>query len=133
VVILGILAAIVIPQFSKASGEARLNSLLGNLQTVRSQIELYKVQHGDLLPGQTVFGGDVAAADFIDALMNDPVYGSYLQRFPANLYITDRVQQSAITCVNNMNAAPTGAEGTGWWLNAANGFFRACSADHLDY
>jgi len=133
VVILGILAAIVIPQFSHATGEARLNSLLGNLQTVRSQIELYKVQHKDLLPGQTVTGGDVIAADFVNSLMNDPEYGAYLQRLPLNLYITDPAQRDAITFVNDATAAPTGAEGTGWWFNAATGDFRACSADHIDY
>ncbi len=133
VVILGVLAAIAIPQFSEASGQARLNSLLGNLQTVRSQIELYKVQHNDLLPGQAAIGGNVDAADFVDALMHDPVYGSYLQRFPANLYIADAAQRDAITCVNDLSASPTGGEGTGWWFNAANGDFRACSPDHIDY
>ena len=47
VVILGILAAIVIPQFTQASTEAKTNSLCSDLQTLRSQIELYKVQHND--------------------------------------------------------------------------------------
>jgi len=133
VVILGILAAIVIPQFSEASSEARLNSLLGNLQTVRSQLQLYKVQHRDLLPGQAVIGGDVAAAGFVNNLLNDPDYGAYVQRFPANNYIADPAQRDAITCVNNINAAPTGTEGTGWWFNAANGDFRASSLDHIGY
>ncbi|HQI28676.1 MAG TPA: type II secretion system protein, partial [Sedimentisphaerales bacterium] len=50
VVILGILAAIVIPQFTQASTEAKTNSLCSNLQTLRSQIELYKVQHNDTVP-----------------------------------------------------------------------------------
>jgi prepilin-type N-terminal cleavage/methylation domain-containing protein len=45
VVILGILAAIVIPQFTQASTEAKSNSLASDLQSLRSQIELYKVQH----------------------------------------------------------------------------------------
>jgi general secretion pathway protein G len=51
VVILGILAAIVIPQFTEASTEAKLSSLCSDLQTIRSQIELYKVQHNDAMPG----------------------------------------------------------------------------------
>jgi type II secretion system protein G len=50
VIILGILAAIVIPQFSNASSNARVSSLQSTLQTLRSQIELYKLQHGDNLP-----------------------------------------------------------------------------------
>ena len=50
VVILGILAAIVIPQFTQASTEAKENSLCSNLQSLRSQIELYKCQHNDTAP-----------------------------------------------------------------------------------
>jgi len=50
VIILGILAAIVIPQFTNASQNARESSLQSILQTLRSQIELYKLQHGDTLP-----------------------------------------------------------------------------------
>ena len=50
VIILGILAAIVIPQFTNASTDAKKNSLTSQLQTIRSQIELYKLQHNELLP-----------------------------------------------------------------------------------
>ena len=50
VIILGILAAIVIPQFTNASQDARESALLSQLQTLRSQIELYKLQHMDKLP-----------------------------------------------------------------------------------
>jgi len=49
VIILGILAAIVIPQFTSASQDARKNSLTSQLQTLRSQLELYKLQHLDAL------------------------------------------------------------------------------------
>src|SRR5687767_15385267 len=55
VIILGILAAIVIPQFTNASQDARRSSLASQLQTLRSQIELYKLQHKDLLPN--IVGG----------------------------------------------------------------------------
>ena len=50
VIILGILAAIVIPQFTNASQDARKSSLKSTVQSVRSQIELYKLEHGDQLP-----------------------------------------------------------------------------------
>ena len=130
VVILGVLAAIVIPRFSEATSEAHLNTLRANLQTFRSQIELYKVQHYDLLPGQTVIGGDVAEADFVDALTNDDEYGSYVSKIPENLFISDAADRVAVTCVNDAaaDAAPAGNEGTGWWFNAANGDFRACDS-----
>jgi general secretion pathway protein G len=50
VIILGILAAIVIPQFTNASNEARRSSLTSQLQTLRSQVELYKLQHAERWP-----------------------------------------------------------------------------------
>lgn len=61
VVILGILAAIVIPQFTDASTQAQESSLSADLQTLRSQIELYKVQHKDQYP-------DLAPVGFLAAL-----------------------------------------------------------------
>ena len=60
VIILGILAAIVIPQFTSASAEARISNLVTNLQTVRSQLLLYKTQHNEAYAGSasdaTLFG-----------------------------------------------------------------------------
>lgn len=50
VVILGILAAIVIPQFTRASEAANASSLASQLQTLRSQLELYQVQHSGAYP-----------------------------------------------------------------------------------
>jgi|SRR4051812_18046989 general secretion pathway protein G len=50
VIILGILAAIVIPHFANASVEARRSSLTSTLQSVRAQIQFYMLQHGDKPP-----------------------------------------------------------------------------------
>jgi general secretion pathway protein G len=50
VIILGILAAIVIPQFSSASNDARKSNVQTTAQTLRSQIALYRLQHADRLP-----------------------------------------------------------------------------------
>src|SRR6266853_131555 len=58
VIILGILAAIVIPQFTNASQDARKSSLTSQLQTIRSQVELYKLQHLDKLPPLLKAGTD---------------------------------------------------------------------------
>ncbi|HUY03594.1 MAG TPA: type II secretion system protein [Rhodocyclaceae bacterium] len=51
VIILAILAAIVIPQFSGASTDAKESALDADLSALRSAIELYKVQHGGNYPG----------------------------------------------------------------------------------
>jgi len=51
VIILGILAAIVIPQFTNASTSAKQSALSSTAQTLRSQVALYKLQHTDKMPG----------------------------------------------------------------------------------
>ena len=47
VVILGILAAVVVPQLSGVTDDAREESLKSNLSNLRSAIDLYKQQHTD--------------------------------------------------------------------------------------
>jgi general secretion pathway protein G len=97
VIILGILAAIVIPQFSSASNDARKSSVQSTAQTLRSQIALYKLQHNDNLPnivgGTTGPGGTVTNWDVLlkktdatgnTAAVTGPFYGPYMQSVPFN-------------------------------------------------
>jgi len=126
VVILGILAAVVIPQFTEASTEARESSLMSDLQTVRSQIELYKVQHNDDLPGagtaswedamkgQTEIDGSASDGDATNG-----VYGPYVQQIPTNPFNdrnTVRIESGASTA---------GADTDGWVFNSGTGTFQA--------
>lgn len=100
VVILGILAMIVIPQFSNASFQARENTLKDDLRFLRLQVQVFAAQHRDTPPGYP--GGDTAAAptasDFetqmtrfsseacVTSSTNSTVYkfGPYLSRLPPN-------------------------------------------------
>lgn len=128
IVIFCIAGAIVAPRVSHAAAESRLSDLVSKLQLVRSQMQLYKIQHGDLLPGQKVTGGDIAQTDFIAAMTRRNIvdgYGPYIKEMPENPFVTGHATDD-ITCVNDADAVPTGAEGTGWWLNASTGQFRAC-------
>lgn len=50
VMILGIIAAIVVPQFATASGDSREKSVQSSLRMVRSQIELFKLEHDGIPP-----------------------------------------------------------------------------------
>lgn len=59
VIILGILAAIVIPQFSSASNQARESTLKDCLRYLREQVGIYKAQHNDVAPGYP--GGNASA------------------------------------------------------------------------
>ena len=98
VVILGILAAIVIPQFTDASTQSKVSSCLSTLKSLRSQIELYKIQHNDNPPTMGALGatfidqmenyssvaGVTAAAKDPAALPNPIIYGPYVQDMPVN-------------------------------------------------
>src|SRR4051794_41699965 len=64
VVILGIIASIVIPQFSNASHVARENTLKDDLRYLRTQIVVYKAQHRDVAPGYP--GGNKATTPTYD-------------------------------------------------------------------
>ncbi|MBW8034660.1 MAG: prepilin-type N-terminal cleavage/methylation domain-containing protein [Planctomycetes bacterium] len=129
VVILGILAAIVIPQFSQASSEARVSSIKSNLQMVRSQIELYKIQHNEALPG-------AGTLDFVDALTlqsdidgaTGTDYGPYMQKFPVNAILD---VGSVIGEIVYGTTAPAVTADMGWNFNSTTGVFTALNAAAL--
>ena len=50
VVILAILAATIIPQFSTSVNDSKVATMQSNLHTLRVQIQLYSLQHGGLFP-----------------------------------------------------------------------------------
>ena len=91
VIILGILAAIVIPQFTNASQDARKSSLTSQLQTLRSQLELFKLQHRDTYPTSDGTAAGTWDWSLLTGKSNDdrtttgtPKFGPYLQAKPVN-------------------------------------------------
>lgn len=123
VVILGILAAIVIPQFTEASTEAKTSSLCTDLQTMRSQIELYKIQHNDALPGAGTASFTAALTgqtDIAGAVGTD--YGPYIQQIPTNQF-------------NDLSTVELdgtlGSGDYGWNFNTTTGAFHADDDAHV--
>ena len=57
VVILGILSAIVVPQFTNATQDAMAGNLQDQLNTLNNQIELYKARNNNMLPPEFASGG----------------------------------------------------------------------------
>ena len=84
VVILGIIAAIVVPQFSIATDDAKLSTLRTNLSTIRAQLLLYKLEHNSSFPtDNTKFEAQMTAkTDVAGAVGTD--YGPYLMMIPEN-------------------------------------------------
>jgi general secretion pathway protein G len=118
VIILGILAAIVIPQFTSASSDARKSSVQSTLQSLRSQIELFKTQHNDVPPKD--------ATSLWAALQNKTTIGDTAGATPAaaNPY-GPYVQNPPVNPLNNSSSVgAAAAAGTGWvYALGANGYY----------
>ena len=135
VIILGILAAIVIPQFTNASQSARESSLASQLQTIRSQIQLFKVQHNDAMPTDLVAGGtgntpwtkltELTNAD--QTTTGSPALGPYLQAAPANS-LSGSTAVGVVTSDPAFGAANPGAASDGWLINTTDNKIFATSA-----
>ncbi len=114
VVILGILAAIVIPQFSSASEDAQNSQVRSQLQTVRGQIELFNVQTGSY-------------PDFATNVWGDLTDNRYLQQEPRNSR-----RGNAVGIVSGTAApgeASTGAATDGWYWNTTDEILYAIDQD----
>lgn len=125
VIILGILAAVVIPQFSEASNDTREASVMTDLKTIRSQIQLYKAQHLEAYPDDfeaqmtsytDVDGEDQAAYDSTHR------FGPYMLRVPPNPW----TGVNTVTTVTGAATAYSAAADmtAGWWYNSDTGEFR---------
>ena len=113
VIVLGILAAIVVPQFSSASDDANLASLTTNLQTIRGQLELYKMQHNSTYPMLAGFTAQMTAGTKADGTAGTD-FGPYLMNIPVNPFSN----------VNTLTTEDAGS-GKGWYYNQTTGEFRA--------
>ncbi len=124
VVILGILAAIVIPQFTNAADDTKLNTLKQDLYRIRIQIEIYRSHHLDTPPSLTDFVDQMTQASNAQGQTAAPgtagyPRGPYLRSMPNNPF-------------TGSNTVGGGAVGTSdWFYDAGTGEFRANdTADH---
>ena len=112
VIILGILAAIVIPQFANASSDSRTTNVRTTLATVRNQIEVFKAQHNDTAPAMagmwTLLTGQSDTSEANSAAPTGTHFGPYLQSAPLNP-------------LNNQTSVTTAATDTaaGWYYQPA--------------
>ena len=119
VMILGILAAIVIPQFTSAAEDSKLSNLLSNLQSIRAQLELYKMHHNETYP--TNLTAQLTSKTDSDGTLNPAgAYGPYLHMFPANPFVDDAAE----------GVKTSGAAGEGWSYTAATGVIIPNTAGH---
>ena len=119
VVIMAILAATVIPQFSSSTNDARESAVTFNAHSLRTQIEMYKVHHlgeypeisGSSLPqltSKTNAGGDIGTGD----------------AYPYGPYVTGELPKNPFNDSNTVVAGTGGAVvagGAGWQYDISTG------------
>jgi general secretion pathway protein G len=123
------------PDLTTSSNDARESALSSDLQTVRSQLELYKVQHLDHYPDEVNAGGgwDMDTANFVARLTgttdmhgnitgND--FGPYLLKFPENSF-----NKSSAVRFGDGSDLGTGSEG--WYFNTKTGKFSPNDPAHI--
>ncbi len=88
VVILGILAAIVVPQFSSAAAESRDSAIRMSLNRIRQQLEVYKEHHDGDYPRLADIEAQLTGATDV---FGDPLplgtigsFGPYIREIPRN-------------------------------------------------
>jgi prepilin-type N-terminal cleavage/methylation domain-containing protein len=108
VVILGILAAIVVPQFSSASQTAVKKSLLRQWQEVNNQAELYRTRNGGVLPTSD------ATDPLADGTWGVLVSQNYLREEPLNMYTNSVTIQAGLEA-SAIASAQTSGEG--WYFD----------------
>jgi general secretion pathway protein G len=135
VVILGILAAIVIPQFNNATTASKLSSVSTTAQTLRGAVQLYYYQHNDTLPPAANFWTlmttqtDANGNPYTTASSAGP-FGPYMQSIPLNAL-------NLASTVIDANVAPGAvvSSNCGWEYDyasgAGNGMIHGTNSDFL--
>lgn len=108
VVILGILAAIVVPQFTNAANDARAGNLQTQLQTLNNQIELFAARNNGSYPD-------------LSANWDDLTTGNYLKADPANPAWPTAATNTSVEEVNGADGSANAA----WVFDTADNTLKA--------
>jgi len=124
-------------EFTEVSDDARESALLSDLQTVRSQLELYKIQHLDKYPGTDPSSGSFDGELFKSQLTkctngagevgSDPSkypFGPYLLKLPSNPFAAKNAESAA------GGKDEVGDGSTGWYFNTITGKFSPNDPGH---
>ena len=115
VVILGILAAIVVPQFTSAAAETRDSSIKMNINRIRQQLEIYREHHDDTYPSLATIEAQLTGSTDVDGnilpLGTPGAFGPYIREVPLNANTNGRTID---------NAAVGGSD---WFYDEATGEF----------
>ena len=132
VVILGILAATVLPQFASSTANAKESALRTDLAQLRSQVSLYKFQHDGAFPTGTATNvvNQLTLASALDGTTAAVgtagfPFGPYLiGQLPTNPYNGGNGVLVKATAISTTDVDPTAVQGTqkvGWIYSTLTG------------
>ena len=125
VVIMAVLAATIIPQFTSSTKDAKESTAKFNLHTLKSQLELYRLHHNGSFPAATnnleqlTKASDAAGAVTMSGAPDSThPFGPYIQKIPANPF-NSKLTVRADTGMAGTTPSATGADG--WIYRASTG------------
>jgi prepilin-type N-terminal cleavage/methylation domain-containing protein len=161
IIIIGILAAVAIPQFGDSSTDAKKAALKENLRTLRSAVEKYYVDHNATYPGvvkthKTTAAGsaaphDNAAEAFLKQMTTYSTPGGHTcdemdAAFPLKPYLVRKLPDnplpadgavaspdSVTVTTDTVRLTADGTPTTGWKFSSATGEIIANSTDYASY
>ena len=121
VIIMAVLAATIIPQFSSSTKDAKESSLKFNLHTMRAQVQRYKFDHNGSAPTAANFEKQMTlTSDATGATVTTPdathPFGPYVASLPANSFSG---KKGVTTCTGKPAAEVAGD--FGWQYDEATG------------
>lgn len=128
VVLLAILAATIVPQFSTTTKDAEESSAAFSLQGLRSQIEVYKAQHAGQTP--TTLDKLTVRTNSQGTSGTDPTsypLGPYMPQIPAN----PLNQQRGVEAITSYPPSSAGGATAGWLYHSTSGNVFLNHADWL--
>ena len=125
VVILAILAAAVVPQFSSSTQDAKYSTSIFNLQTLRAQVQVYKAQHLGVYP-DTLADLTIATSKTGGTPSGNDSYGPYLLEVPECPLVGSAVEAAAGSATPSVIAG-----GAGWAYHKGSGTIWINHADYL--
>ncbi len=127
VIIMAVLAATIIPQFSQSTDDAMNSSVEFNLHTMQTQIEMYRFQHNGNYPAfDSIVAQLTAATNISGGATGDTRFGPYMQEIPANPF------NESDTIVAGDGSALVGGGVAGWQYDEDTGRIYANNSEAFD-
>lgn len=136
VIILGVLAAIVLPQFASATTDSKTASVQTTAQTLGGAVQLYYYQHNDKLPPTGQFWTlmttqtDANGNAYVAGTSTTGPFGPYMQSVPANALNGSTVVFDAAVAPGATVGQSCGYE-YDYNSGVGNGMIRGTAADQL--